>query len=436
MPTCRAPRRPLATGERRPAGRLSAQERWLQSLNPYCQPLFLRRKPSSSSLSSAAVPGRRARSAASPRHKRVESRPEVGVSVTNGDALYQLTQEEWSICNLMVTVLQHKSTEEAQRIIAEVAQLALTRRLLARYSGVYADGHVNGEEDTRVGEEEDGRTQLIRHLQEHQRREAERRKQLCDANRQIQQGDIRARCRKLFNRGGVNGDGRALKAAKRRCLPHRCNSSADENTTQQQGGHVNVEEMVMTKTTVPVPTVPLNVPRRAKASKGVLSFDEYCADRYGGGGGGGAYSNESLASVLPIRCAAMSTTDDSVRRSNSFPSAGVNYDDHDAIKGIFSHDDIHDIHTNEAPSAFISTMRPATSSEVFNSLSSLSGPALPPSHMLDGHNGAGLLPIKPTTPTAGTKTSAQMSAKVTSSSVFSSLISPSSSSLISDVKLE
>ncbi|PBJ72309.1 hypothetical protein BCY84_15896 [Trypanosoma cruzi cruzi] len=431
MPKCGAPRRPSMAGERRTAGRLSAQERWLQSFNPYCQPLLLRRKPSSL-LSSAAVPGRRARSAASPRHKAVEIRPEVGLPVTNGDALLQLTQEEWSICNLMVTVLEHKSTEEAQRIISEVAQLALSRRLLTRYSGVYADGHVNGEEDTRGDEEEDGRAQLIRHLQEHQRREAERRKQLCDSNRQSQQGDIRARCRKLFNRSGVNGDGKALKATKKRCLPRRCKSSAEGNKMQQQGGRVNLEEMVMTKTTVPVPSVPLNVPRRAKASKGVLSFDECCADRYGGG----AYSNESMASVLPLRCAAVSPTDDSVRRSNSFPSAGVNYDDHDATKGIFLHDDSNDIHTNGAPSALISTMRPATASETFNDLPSLSGSALPPSHLLDGHNGAGLPPLKPTTPTAGSKTSAQLRAKVTSSSVSSSLISPFSSSLISDVNHE
>ncbi|ESL09257.1 hypothetical protein TRSC58_03026 [Trypanosoma rangeli SC58] len=434
MPTCRRPRRPTGVGRRCNFEHRSQQRgRWAQTLDPYSQPLLRRVAPSPSpspSPSPATQATQRACSAAG-------SPAQLGFFATNIEALRRLTLEEWSICNLMASLLQHKTKEEAERIAAEVTQLALHRRLLAGYSGVYADSCASGEEYTQEAEDEDGRAELIRRLQEQQRREEERRRHLCGSNRKSQQEDLRATCRNLFCRGVANGNLSGAGTEKKRGLTYICKTFPDGASSQrqrqrekpkhkqeqkQQCSHDNGKEVMMAKAPVSVPSVSPNIPRRAKSLKGVPSFDEACADRYGGS----AYSNESTPSVSLGSYAAMSAADDSVRRSTSLPSAGATYFGRDVKKGTWS--------TNDAAPLMVSTTYPAAARVAVSELVSPLEAEVQPPRSLDGHHRAGLLPMQPTNPAEAATNPPCMKAKLAPSSLLSSLTSPSSSSIGNDAE--
>ncbi|RNF02074.1 hypothetical protein TraAM80_06618 [Trypanosoma rangeli] len=431
MPTCRRPRQPTGVGRRcNSEYRPQQRRRWSQTLDPYSQPLRRRVAPSPSP-SPATQATQRACSAA-------ESPAQLCFLATDIEALRRLTLEEWSICNLMASLLQHKTKEEAERITAEVTQLALHRRLLAGYSGVYADSSPSGEEYTQEAEDEDGRAELIRRLQEQQRREEERRRHLRGYNRKRQQENLRATCRNIFCSGVANGN---LDAAgmvnKRRGLTYRRNTFPEGipsrrqrqrekqkhmQEQKQQCSHDNGEEVMVTKAPVSVPSVSPNIPRRTKSLKGVPSFDEACADRYGGS----AYSNESTPSVSLGSYAAMSAADDSVRRSTSLPSAGATYFDRYVKKSTWSTNDAAYIDAHASP-LMASTTRPSEARVAVSELCTSASKGRKPPRLLDEHHRAGLLPVQATNPQC-------VKAKLASSSLLSSLTSPSSSSIGNDTE--
>ncbi|RNF08715.1 uncharacterized protein Tco025E_07104 [Trypanosoma conorhini] len=421
-PVCRAPRRPTAAGGRRTSRHPS------QLLEPYAQPL-LRRVPSSSSSAAVAV-RRSSRAAALPRQASVESPAQPSFATTGIDALHRLTLEEWSVCSLMATVLQRKSTEEAERIAAEVTKLALHRRLLAGYSGVYADGAARGGEHALAAEDNGRKAELIRRLQEQQRREEERRAHLCVSNRRFQQDDLRALCRKLFSHGGANGRGGSAAAAasmaKKKGSAHRRKTPSDRKLArrQQQGGHNNVKEITVTKKPISVPSVPTNVPRRAKPHKAVPSFDEVCADRYCASG----YSNESTPTVSIGSYAAMSAADDSVQRSNSFTSPGAPFYGQNIHESTSADKEAVCVDAGLAPSMLFSTMRPASARALMGELVLSSEAEAQPPELLDGHHRAGLAPVQPTNPAAAAANLSSSKNNLVALSPLSSLISPSSSS--------
>ncbi|KEG08337.1 hypothetical protein DQ04_07431040 [Trypanosoma grayi] len=388
MPLSKAPRRPSTVGMCRACRQSSQQERWAEALGPYMEPL----------------PPRRAATATAERARAVKaSRRQVPPSTTKGaeipaangeGAISQLTDDERSICNLMVGVLQHKSSLEARRIVAEVSEAAQSRRLLASYSGVYANACSDDDnEAARNGESGSGRTQLIRHLQkrreEEERASEEERKQQKHIN-DAEEREQRARWRNMFGGGGGRANGSGTPASRRK--KGRSNgarklvSDTDEEHAhpqqqqeqqqqqqqeqqqqqqqeqqqqqqqeqqqqQQQDSRKCGEDNAALRSSAGT-GIPPNVPRRMKAVRHVASFDEQCADRYGGA----AASKESLSSASLVRLTQTSVGDDSVRQSPSVRSPGAGDEEGSRSQGLLSDAD-------EAPSALMATRCPTAAGD-------------------------------------------------------------------------
>ncbi|ORC87034.1 uncharacterized protein TM35_000241840 [Trypanosoma theileri] len=391
MPSCRAPNRPLPLGPRRTGRNDALIEKWAQPLAPYMEPLPRRRitsTPTTRGLGNAGGPNRRSRSATAATHTNTNSntntnttaaasRQELGQGCAgkegpsvHGNSIAQLSGEEQSICDLMVGLLQYKSAEEARHILAEVNQLAQSRRLLALYSGVYGNNGDAGEPNMLDRIRERARLQLIRQLQQQlQEEEEEREKDKSQRERDLnsEEEKHRRRWRKLFGRDNTSGNkthssppkkkrghhirksARGTKAAQKEKISQQQQQNSQQEPKQYESktweeiasaritsaaaaaaatsestspttatpttninNTTNTNTNTNTNTTNTFGVVP-NVPRRVKRAHRVASFDESCANRYAAE----TVSGESALSPTAAHQANVNTPDDSVRQSIS-----------------------------------------------------------------------------------------------------------------------
>ncbi|KAH9600252.1 hypothetical protein LSM04_000676 [Trypanosoma melophagium] len=466
MPSCRPPDRPLPLGPRRTDRNKARMERWAQPLAPYMEPLPRGRITTTTRggiVGNTAVPSRRSRSAATTSTtttttatttittgavtpSAVPVQPELGqgTALNEGppsiqcNSLDRLSGEERSICDLMVGVLQYKSAEEARYILAEVSQLAQSRRLLAQYSGVYGS---NGDAyEINIGDRirERARIQLIRQLQQQMQEEEEEREKYnkSQSGRDLnsEEEKNRVRWRKLFGRDDTNGNKPHSTPIKKKRSKHTRRSArgvkATQKEKQQQEQNQHEKRGYESKTREEIASARItavaaaaaaaatsentntntntnsntntfgalsNIPRRVKRTPRIASFDESCANRYAADEGA---SDESAVTPSVVLQTHVNTPDDSVRQSASISGFSKGGDHETDLVGVGcagrdlnvfnehhsnvsnsndNNNDSQEVHndTVEMPSNLTATARPVPKGVPINTYHAISTPQIP-----------------------------------------------------------